>query len=124
MVEKPSCILGCSLHLAHTQYWKPLTDYPLLFSTTCNILFYTPHITEPVGQVLVHWACAKISAGSDLPDSALHAALEEKLRGRSDIRYAAIAMHAQAVGRNSLATLLLELEPSASQQVHRSGSRV
>lgn len=52
-----------------------------------------------------------------MPDEALYAALEEKLRGRGGIRYAAIAMHAQAIGRNSLATLLLELEPCAAQQV-------
>ena len=79
-------------------------------------MYLSPHFPGLI-QVLVHWACAKISAGSDSPDASLHRALEEKLRGRSDIRYAVIAMHAQAVGRNSLATLLLELEPCASQQV-------
>ena len=41
------------------------------------------------------WACAKVSASSDMPDGALRAQLDAKLAGRAGIRYAAIATHAQ-----------------------------
>jgi predicted hotdog family 3-hydroxylacyl-ACP dehydratase len=52
-------------------------------------------------QVLVDWACAKISASSDVADAALRAQLDSKLRGRAGIRYAAIATHAQVLQHRS-----------------------
>mmetsp|Transcript_15272 Transcript_15272/g.46155 ORF Transcript_15272/g.46155 Transcript_15272/m.46155 type:complete len:862 (+) Transcript_15272:225-2810(+) len=69
-------------------------------------------------QVLVDWACAKISAAGPLPDDQLHAALRKKLKSAgSTVRYARIAAHAQAAGRPGLATLLLEHETRAGEQV-------
>ena len=45
-------------------------------------------------QVLIHWACAKISASSDVQDTALCDLLTRKLGG-SRVSYTAIAAHAQ-----------------------------
>lgn len=71
----------------------------------------------PYGQVLIHWACAKIASAPDVPDDKLVAALDTKLKGRPGMQYAAIAAHAQALGRTSLAASLLDREPCASEQV-------
>ncbi|KAK9786074.1 hypothetical protein WJX73_008313 [Symbiochloris irregularis] len=67
--------------------------------------------------VLVHWACAKITASQDVPDDKLMAVLEAKLKGRQGMQYAAIAAHARSLGRTSLAASLLDREPRASEQV-------
>ncbi|KAK9823042.1 hypothetical protein WJX81_002597 [Elliptochloris bilobata] len=67
--------------------------------------------------VLVHWACAKISASGDAPDERLRDALVARLAPCAGVRYAAIAAHAQAAGQRSLAALLLEHEPCAAEQV-------
>uniref|UniRef100_A0A061RIB2 Protein VACUOLELESS1 n=1 Tax=Tetraselmis sp. GSL018 TaxID=582737 RepID=A0A061RIB2_9CHLO len=71
----------------------------------------------PEEPVLTHWACARIAAASQVPDVDLAKQLLEKLRPCPDIRYAAIAAHAQSHGRKQLAVTLLNHEPRASQQV-------
>ncbi|KAL4852826.1 hypothetical protein ACK3TF_006093 [Chlorella vulgaris] len=72
----------------------------------------------PSEQVLVRWACDKISAAaSSLPDDQLMAALQAKLSGHSGVRYAAVAAHAAAEGRRHLAALLLDHERCAADQV-------
>ena len=50
---------------------------------------------NPLRQVLVHWACAKVSAASDVPDEALRDALVSRLGRHANVRYAAVAAHAQ-----------------------------
>ncbi|GIL65103.1 hypothetical protein Vafri_18928 [Volvox africanus] len=78
----------------------------------------------PMGQeqVLVQWACAKISAasaasGSPVDDEQLKDAIVAKLKCCPSVRYAPLAAHALAVGRRRLALRLLEEERSAAQQV-------
>ena len=68
-------------------------------------------------QVLVHWACAKISASLQQPDDQLKDVLIAKLQSYRGIRYSVIAGHAESVGRKGLATLLLEYETCAADQV-------
>ncbi len=68
-------------------------------------------------QVLVHWACTKVSAAADVPDAALRDAIAARLAGCPGARYATVAAHAQAVGRKGLAALLLEHETCAAEQV-------
>ena len=46
-------------------------------------------------QVLVHWACSKVSAASDVPDEALRDALVARLGRHANVRYATVAAHAQ-----------------------------
>ena len=70
--------------------------------------------------MLVHWACAKVSAAPDMPDDKLASVLDAKLKGRQGMQYAAIAAHARALGRTSLAATLLDREPRASEQVSSS----
>ena len=65
----------------------------------------------------MHWACAKVSAAPDMPDDRLAGVLDAKLKGRQGMQYAAIAAHARALGRTSLAATLLDREPRASEQV-------
>lgn len=69
-------------------------------------------------QVLVHWACQKISASLQQPDDELKDTLTGKLQKYRGIRYSLIAGHAESVGRKGLATLLLEYETCAADQVH------
>ena len=68
-------------------------------------------------QVLVHWACQKISACLQQPDEQVKEILRGKLQRYRGIRYSLIAGHAQAVGRKALATMLLEYETCAADQV-------
>ena len=68
-------------------------------------------------QVLVHWACAKINASLQQPDDQLKDVLVAKLQSYRGIRYSVIAGHAESVGRKGLATLLLEYETCAADQV-------
>jgi len=66
----------------------------------------------------VDWACAKVSASGSTPDEELRDALRAKLADQAGgVRYAAIAAHAQGLGRPRLATLLLEHETRAGEQV-------
>eukprot|EP00775_Hariotina_reticulata_P009376 gene9376-9539_t len=68
-------------------------------------------------EVLLHWAAAKISANPNMPDGALREAIAAKMSKLDRPKYAALAAHAQSIGRRSLAIKLLEEEPSAAQQV-------
>ncbi len=62
------------------------------------------------------WACAKVSASGSTPDEELRDALRAKLADQAGgVRYAAIAAHAQGLGRPRLATLLLEHETRAGE---------
>jgi uncharacterized protein YceK len=72
---------------------------------------------HPVFQVLVHWACTKISACLDVPDEKLRDTIVAQVSGCPTVRYATIAAHAQATGRKGLAALLLEHEARAAEQV-------
>lgn len=73
-------------------------------------------------QVLLHWACQKISASLQQPDEELKDVLRAKLQTYRGIRYSLIAGHAESVGRKRLATLLLEYETCAADQVDKPSS--
>ncbi|KAG6541575.1 hypothetical protein Mapa_017028 [Marchantia paleacea] len=78
-------------------------------------------ISEHLGlgqeTVLIHWACSKIAAASDVPDGVLLDMLVEKLKVCPMISYAAVAANAHRKGRRKLAALLLDYEPRSSEQV-------
>jgi hypothetical protein len=79
----------------------------------CQYLRMTPD------KVLVHWACTKINLESptDHTDEALADIILTKLSICPSISYAPIATAAHKAGRTILATLLLDAEPLASNQV-------
>lgn len=92
------------------------TSSPQSFPPPCDMrvfLYYCDHIA----QVLVHWACTKISACLDQPDEKLRDEIVQRVGGCATVRYATIAAHAQSTGRNGLAALLLEHETCAGEQV-------
>ncbi|KAL3162570.1 hypothetical protein ABBQ38_008623 [Trebouxia sp. C0009 RCD-2024] len=68
-------------------------------------------------KVLVHWACQKISASLQQGDEEVQEVVRGKLQRYRGIRYSLIASHAESVGRKRLATLLLEYETCAADQV-------
>ncbi|XP_058788264.1 protein VACUOLELESS1-like [Vicia villosa] len=78
-------------------------------------------ISEYLGMnqevVIMHWACAKITASSAIPDTTLLEILLDKLKLCKGISYAAVAAHADKNGRRKLAASLVEHEPLSSKQV-------
>ena len=81
------------------------------------------HSTRGLLQVLVHWACAKISAASDTPDEQLRDTIVARLKGHPGVRFATVAAHAQGIGRRGIAALLLEYESCAAEQVRLTSPR-
>ncbi|CAL9166156.1 unnamed protein product [Musa hybrid cultivar] len=67
--------------------------------------------------VIMHWACAKITASPAIQDSALLEILLDKLKLCKGISYAAIAAHADNSGRRKLAAMIVDHEPHSSKQV-------
>ena len=76
-----------------------------------------PRITRLPPQILEHWACCKLVACPDMADEDLRDLLVAKLSMSRAVRYAAVAARAEALGRRSLAALLLDQERMASEQV-------
>ncbi|KAI8012268.1 Protein VACUOLELESS1 [Camellia lanceoleosa] len=78
-------------------------------------------ISEYLGMnqevVIMHWACAKITASLAIPDVTLLEILLDKLKICKSISYAAVAAHADKSGRRKLAAMLVEHEPRSSKQV-------
>ena len=68
-------------------------------------------------DVLVHWACAKVR--TRIPDAEVHDAIVERLGSTPGISFAEVASTAHRCGRSQLATMLLEHEPRAADQVHK-----
>ncbi|XP_042479064.1 protein VACUOLELESS1 [Macadamia integrifolia] len=67
--------------------------------------------------VIMHWACAKITASLAIHDAALLEILLDKLKLCKGMSYAAVAAHADKSGRRKLAAMLVEHEPRSSKQV-------
>lgn len=67
--------------------------------------------------IIMHWACAKITASLAIPDATLLDILLDKLKICKGISYAAVAAHADKNGRRKLAAMLVEHEPRSSKQV-------
>lgn len=78
-------------------------------------------ISEYLGMnqevVIMHWACAKITASLAIPDVTLLEILLDKLKICKSISYAAVAAHADKSGRRKLAAMLVEHEPRSAKQV-------
>nr|BAJ33734.1 unnamed protein product [Eutrema halophilum] len=78
-------------------------------------------ISEYLGMnkevVIMHWACAKITASQSTPDAHLLEILLDKLQLCKGISYAAVATHADNCGRRKLAAMLVEHEPRSTKQV-------
>ncbi|RYY34890.1 hypothetical protein EON62_02920, partial [archaeon] len=66
--------------------------------------------------VLMQWA-SYVAKGSDLPDQEVCTLIGELLRGLSNVSYANIASAADSAGRRTRATMLLDLEPHATDKV-------
>lgn len=76
------------------------------------------YLAMPKDKVLVHWACAKVrGARPGEPDEAIRDTIRRNLAGVAGVSYADIAATADSAGRRRLATLLLDFEPRASDQV-------
>ncbi|XP_028076570.1 protein VACUOLELESS1-like isoform X3 [Camellia sinensis] len=76
-------------------------------------------ISEYLGMnqevVIMHWACAKITASLAIPDITLLEILLDKLIICKSISYAAVAAHTDKSGRRKLAVMLVEHEPHSSK---------
>uniref|UniRef100_K3XBW1 Vacuolar protein sorting-associated protein 16 homolog n=1 Tax=Globisporangium ultimum (strain ATCC 200006 / CBS 805.95 / DAOM BR144) TaxID=431595 RepID=K3XBW1_GLOUD len=70
-------------------------------------------------RVLVHWACEKVKAAtsSNVADEELVALIRKKLKNATLVSYADIASCAERVNRRRLATMFLDLEENATDQV-------
>lgn len=75
------------------------------------------NIPNAKDKVLVHWACAKVAASQRLSDESICELLKSKLAGVAGVSWADIAASADGAGRRHLATLILDFEPSAADQV-------
>ncbi|KAK3809948.1 MAG: Vps16, N-terminal region-domain-containing protein [Benniella sp.] len=67
-------------------------------------------------RILIHWACSKIKKSSEDEDTICRMVVE-KLANKPGLSYSEIAMTAHKVGRSKLATMLLDYEPRAGDQV-------
>jgi hypothetical protein len=73
------------------------------------------HLGQRPDAVLVHWACAKVRAAR--PDAQLGEEIVAKLSQAPGVSYVEVASTAYRLGKVELATLLLEHEPHAADQV-------
>ncbi|KAF9430792.1 hypothetical protein BGZ94_003842 [Podila epigama] len=67
-------------------------------------------------RILIHWACSKIRISNDDEDT-LCRMVVEKLGNKPGLSYSDIAMTAHKTGHSKLATMLLDYEPRAGDQV-------
>ncbi|KAI1311299.1 hypothetical protein EDD11_003512 [Mortierella claussenii] len=67
-------------------------------------------------RILIHWACSKIKKSNDDEDTICRMVVE-KLANKPGLSYSEIAMTAHKAGQSKLATMLLEYEPRAYDQV-------
>lgn len=74
------------------------------------------YIRLPTDGIYVHWARAKVRAGSEDDDTTCRLVVE-KLSGRPGVSFEEIAQAAYDEGRGRLATELLNHEPRAGRQV-------
>ncbi|GLE04718.1 hypothetical protein PINS_up013697 [Pythium insidiosum] len=79
------------------------------------------YLSIPTDRVLVHWACEKVRAAAKEPgsitDEELVALIRKRLKHATLVSYADIASCAEHAGRRRLATMFLDLEPNATDQV-------
>ncbi|KAG5404419.1 hypothetical protein IGI04_010538 [Brassica rapa subsp. trilocularis] len=104
------------------QQYKLLTPVVLISRLiNAHSHFLALRISEYLGMnkevVIMHWACAKITASASTPDAHLLEILLDKLQLCRGISYAAVATHADNCGRRKLAAMLVEHEPRSTKQV-------
>ncbi|CAI5715278.1 unnamed protein product [Peronospora destructor] len=77
------------------------------------------YLNIPTDRVLVHWACEKVKAAtsSNVPDEELVGLVRKRLKNATLVSYADIANCAERANRRRLATMFLDLEENASDQV-------
>jgi hypothetical protein len=93
--------------LCHLAAWYVLVLLPLTcgwLMFCCRLVGWHYHmlayqVAQVLGvgqdQVLLHWACAKVTASSNTPDDQLKEAVSSKLSKATRPRFAAVAAHAQ-----------------------------
>lgn len=74
------------------------------------------YLRLPTDKIYVHWASAKVRAGSE-DDETICRLIVDKLSGKPGISFESIARAAYDEGRGRLATELLNHEPRAGRQV-------
>lgn len=74
------------------------------------------HLRLPTDKIYVHWASAKVRAGTEDDDTVCRL-IVDKLSGKPGISFESIARAAYDEGRGRLATELLNHEPRAGRQV-------
>ncbi|KAI8601749.1 Vps16, N-terminal region-domain-containing protein [Dissophora ornata] len=67
-------------------------------------------------RILIHWACSKIKRSNDDEDTICRMVVE-KLANKPGLSYSEIAKTAHNAGQSKLATMLLDYEPRAGDQV-------
>ncbi|KAG0320863.1 hypothetical protein BGZ99_004280 [Dissophora globulifera] len=67
-------------------------------------------------RILIHWACSKIKKSNDDEDTICRMVVE-KLANKPGLSYSEIAKTAHRAGQSKLATMLLDYEPRAGDQV-------
>lgn len=70
-------------------------------------------------RVLVHWACEKVKrlATTTSSDEEIRLAIDRRLSGRGAVSHVEIADSAFLMGRRRLATMILDMEQNAAEQI-------
>ncbi|KAF9172947.1 hypothetical protein BGX21_004216 [Mortierella sp. AD011] len=106
--------------LTHAQYQR-LTPEALIDRLISRHLYLLAiriceYLKMRTDRILIHWACSKIKISHDDEDTICRMVVE-KLANRPGLSYSEIAMTAHKAGQSKLATMLLDYEPRAGDQV-------
>lgn len=123
-IEKINLIAAAVFQLAHRFQTRPIAHLiSRLTSRSLHLLALriSSFLSLSPAPILKHWAQAQITSSSTsltpAEESSLVSTIVSKLIDHSDVSSADIANTAWGLGRNSLATKLLEYEPRGSRQV-------
>ncbi|KAL0720857.1 hypothetical protein Bca4012_035456 [Brassica carinata] len=96
--------IGIPLSIQQYKLLTPVVLFSRLINAHSQLLAL--RISEYLGMnkevVIMHWACAKITASSSTPDAHLLEILLDKLQLCRGISYAAVATHADNCGRRNI----------------------
>jgi hypothetical protein len=111
--------IGIPLSIQQYKLLTPVVLISRLINANCHLLALriSEYLDMNKEVVIMHWACAKITASPSTPDSHLLEILLDKLQLCKGISYAAVATHADNCGRRKLAAMLVEHEPRSTKQV-------
>ncbi|KAF1779361.1 WD40-repeat-containing domain [Phytophthora cactorum] len=122
-MDASSALPGAQAQEQATGWWTPSSEVVVSRLVAMRHHFLAlkicEYLTIPTDRVLVHWACEKVKAAtsSDVSDEELVALVRKKLKNATLVSYADIANCAERVNRRRLATMFLDLEENASDQV-------